>query len=133
MALYTANPSLQHHTALKRILRYLNGTKTHHITYRALLEKVEFFLGYADAAYANTDEGRSTTGYVFLAGNGAITWSLKKQISTVLSSTQAEYIVLSEAACEACWLRNLYTELGMLKEDTLMTIKGDNDGSIALA
>ena len=133
LASYTANPSLQHTTALKRVLRYLNGTKSHCITYKALPDKVDFFTGYADAAYANADEGWSTTGYVFLAGDGAITWSLKKQISTALSSTQAEYVALSEASHEACWLRNLYTELGLLKEDMPTTIKGDNDGSIALA
>jgi hypothetical protein len=33
LASYTGNPSLQHNTALKRILCYLNSTKTHHITY----------------------------------------------------------------------------------------------------
>jgi len=70
---------------------------------------------------------------VFLVGEGAITWSSKKQISTALSSIQVEYITLSEAVCEACWLRNLYTELGLLKEDMLTTIKGDNNGSIAMA
>jgi len=130
---YTANPSLQHTTTLKRILRYLCSTQSYCITYKVVSEKVDFFLGYVDAAYANADEGQSTTRYVFLAGKGVITWSSKKQISTVLSSTQVEYVALSEAACEACWLRNLYTELGLLKEDMLTTIKGDNDGSIAMA
>ena len=114
LAAYTTNPSLQHHTALKRILWYLSGTKTHGITYKVVSEKVDFFSGYADTTYTNTDEGRSTTGYVFLAGEGAISWNSKKQLSNALSSTQVEYIVLSEAACEACWLRNLYTELGLL-------------------
>ena len=133
LAAYTANPSLQHHTALKRILRYLSGTKTHGITYKAVGEKVDFFSGYADAAYANADEGRSTTGYVFLAGGGAISWNSKKQISNALSSTQAEYVALSEAAREACWLRNLYTELGLLRDDIPTRIWGDNDGSIAMA
>jgi len=109
LASYTANPSLQHTTALKRILRYLCGTQSYCITYKAVSEKVDFFSGYADAAYANADEGRSTTGYVFLAGEGAITWSSKKQISTALSSTQVEYVALSEAAREACWLRNFET------------------------
>jgi len=70
---------------------------------------------------------------MFLAGEGAITWSLKKQISTVLSSMQVEYIALSKAAHKVCWLRNLYTELGLLKEDMPMMIKGDNNGSIAMA
>jgi len=58
--------------ALNRVLRYLSGTRTHCITYKATQEKIDFFQGYTDAAYANADEGRSTTGYVFLAGKGAI-------------------------------------------------------------
>ena len=53
--------------------------------------------------------------------------------NTSLSSTQAEYVTLSEAACEACWLRNLYTELGLLDESQPTTIVGDNEGAIALA
>jgi len=133
LASYTANPSLQHHTALKRILRYLAGTKTHGITYKSLPHRPDFFSGYADASYGNADEYRSVTGYVFLAGDGAITWCSRKQLSIALSSTQAEYVVLSEAAREACWLRNLYTELGLLNEDVPTQILGDNDGSIAMA
>jgi hypothetical protein len=133
LASYTANPSLQHQIALKRVLRYLSGTRTHGITYKALPDRPDFFSGYADASYGNADGHRSITGYVFLAGDGAITWSSKKQISTALSSTQAEYVALSEAAREACWLRNIYTELGLLKQDVPTLIRGDNDGSIAMA
>jgi hypothetical protein len=90
-------------------------------------------MGFADAAYANADESRSTIGYVFFAGGAAITWSSKKLQLTSLSSTQAEYVALSEAAREACWLRNLYTELGLLNEKQPTIIVGDNEGSIALA
>jgi len=133
LAAYTANPSLQHHTALKQILRYLSGTRTHGITYKALPDCPDFFSGYADASYGNVDKYRSITGYVFLAGEGAITWCLRKQNSIALSSTQAEYVALSEAACEACWLRNLYTELGLLDENVPTLIRGDNDGSLAMA
>ena len=73
LASYTANPSLQHHTALKRILQYLSGTRSYGITYRAVNDWPDFFHGYADAAYANADDYKSTSGYVFLAGEGAIT------------------------------------------------------------
>ena len=38
----------------------------------------------------------------------------------------------SEAAHEACWLRNLYYELSYTQESPII-IKGDNDGSIAMA
>ena len=96
LALYTANPSLQHIGALKRILRYLSGTRTHGIVYRALPQEPSFFFGYTDALFGNVDDCRSISGYVFLAGNGAITWCLRKQITITLSLTKAEYVALSE-------------------------------------
>ena len=77
LASYMANPSLQHQTAIKRILRYLSGTRDYRITYKVLPERPDFFRGYADAAYSNANDNRSTSGYVFLAGEGAIKWSSK--------------------------------------------------------
>ena len=133
LASYTANPSLQHVGALKRILRYLSGTQNLGIVYRALPQQPSFFYGYADASYGNTDERKSISGYVFLARNGAITWSSRKQISVALSLTEAEYVALSEAAREACWLRNLYGELGLLQGEVPTLIRGDSEGSIAMA
>jgi hypothetical protein len=62
--------------------------------------------------YANTDDCKSTSGYVFVSGGGAITWQSKKQTTVALSSTKAEYVALSKAGREACWLRSLYEELG---------------------
>ena len=103
LASYTANPSLQHFTAVKRILRYLAGTQDHGITYsKSYINIDNNFYGFADAAFANHDDLKSTTGYVFLASGGAITWKSKKQATIALSSTEAEYVALSEAAREAC-------------------------------
>jgi len=133
LASYTTNLSLQHVGVLKRILRYLSGTRTHGIVYKALPQEPNFFFGYADASYRNVDDRRSISGYVFLAGNGAITWSSRKQVSIALSSTEAEYVALAEAAQEACWLKSLYGELSLLQEDVPTLIRGDNDGSIAMA
>jgi hypothetical protein len=74
LAAYTANPSLTH--------------------YRNTLDS-NIFYGYSDAAYANADDLKSTSGYVFLAGGAAITWGSRKQTTIALSSTEAEYIALS--------------------------------------
>jgi hypothetical protein len=82
---------------LKCILQYLAGTKAYGIVYKALPKQPGFFFGYADASYGNADDRRSISGYVFLAGNGAITWSSRKQVSIVLLSTEVEYISLSKA------------------------------------
>ena len=136
LASYTANPSLQHFIAVKRILRYLAGTQDHGITYSKSLAFTNIddnnFYGFADAAFANHDDLKSTSGYVFLASGGAITWKSKKQTTIALSSTEAEYVALSEAAREACWLRNLYDQIGYPQKYPTI-IKGDNDGSIAMA
>jgi Reverse transcriptase (RNA-dependent DNA polymerase) len=131
---YTANPGLEHHSAIKQILQYLAGMKTLGITYwksQDVTEANNLFHGYADAAYANAKDLKSMTGYVFLAAGGVITWKSKKQSVIVLSSTEAEYIVLSEAGHEAMWLRNLYGELGF-PQQFVTVIKGDNDGSVVL-
>jgi hypothetical protein len=65
-------------------------------------------------------------------GGGAITWGSRKQTTVALSSTEAEYVALSEARQEACWLRNLFEEL-RFPQPRPTVIKGDNDGSIAMA
>ncbi|KAA0066377.1 Retrovirus-related Pol polyprotein from transposon TNT 1-94 [Cucumis melo var. makuwa] len=44
-------------------------------------------------------------------GSGVITWSLKKQATVALSSSEAEYVVATSAACQEIWLRRMLTEL----------------------
>ena len=90
------------------------------------------FHGYVDTAYENLDEHRSTTEYVFITDSGAITWQSKKQLTVALSSTEAEYITLSEVAQEACWLQSLYKELGYEQKHPT-EIQSDNKGAIAMA
>ena len=117
------------------MLRYLAGTRNLGISYGTQDDNNDdenHFHGYANAAFANADGFKSTSGYVFIAAGGAITWRSKKQTVIALSTTEAEYIALCEAGREACWLRNLYSELG-LPQKSPTTIKGDNDSSISLA
>ena len=60
-------------------------------------------------------------------------WSSKRQITQAQSSTEAEYIAMSEALCKVYWLRSLHTELKLLQTDVPTQIYGDNKGSIAMA
>jgi hypothetical protein len=92
---------MQHTTTLKRVLRYLSGTRTYRITYSSNPQYLAL-LGYADAAYVNVNDLKSTSRYVFLVGRGAITQRSKKQTTITLLSIEAEYVALSEAAHEAC-------------------------------
>ena len=76
---------------------------------------------------------RSTSGYAFMMSGGCISWKSKKQRTVALSSTEAEYMALSEATQEAIWLKAFLCELGEISSDTAVKIFEDNQGSIALA
>ncbi len=73
LSAYTTNPMMQHVTALKCVLRYLSGTRSYAITYNNVLDHPNHFFGYADAAFTNVDDQKSTSGYVFMMAGGAIT------------------------------------------------------------
>ncbi|KAK3039079.1 hypothetical protein RJ639_028530 [Escallonia herrerae] len=57
-------------------------------------------------------ERRSTTGYIFKFYGGPICWKSVLQSTTALSTTEVEYVALTEAANEALWLKGLVEELG---------------------
>lgn len=132
LVMYTANPDLHHWTATKRILRYLSGTHNQGITYLAGNNTKRKLTGYSDTSLASLNDMSSVSGYVFLAAGGVITWRSKKQTAILWSSTEAEYMCLADAACEAAWLRNLYNELGFPIEGPT-TVYGDNQSALAIA
>ena len=71
LASFIRNPSLQHQGMLKRILRYLAGTRDYGITYRKSVAPTTPLTGHADAAFGNTDERKSTSGIVFTSARGS--------------------------------------------------------------
>ena len=127
---YVSNPGLEHWTAVKRILRYLKGTEDLGLV---LGGSTSVSLhGYSDADWGgDRDTRKSTTGYVFFIGNGCVSWQTKKQPTTALSTTEAEYLSLSTASQEMLWLRQLLEELGYSQKTT--TIQQDNTGCIQLS
>jgi transposase InsO family protein len=89
---YSSNPGHPHWVALKRVLRYLQGTMGYKLTYGGnhLLHVHPSLSGYCDADWAsNNDDRRSITGYVFLLAGCAVSWQAKKQPTVALSSVEA--------------------------------------------
>jgi len=81
-------------------ISYLAGTTTLGIFYKSQDKTADddnLFHGYSDAAYANNNDLKSTSVYIYKAAGGAIMWKSKKQTIIVLSSTEAEYVALAEA------------------------------------
>ena len=128
LARHMAKPTTEHWTAAKGVLRYLSGTANYGITFGGPELKLE---AYCDADYAgDIDTRRSTTGYAFVLGGGAISWSSRLQPTVAVSTTEAEYMAAAYAIKEALWLRTLLTEMG-LEQDTI-TICADNQSAIKL-
>ena len=95
---YMSNLGWEHWQAVKWILRYLKGTRSLQLCFGGSRLAIE---GYVDADHAGCKETRkSTTGYVFTIGGGAVSWMSRLQDIVSLSSTKAEYVALTEAAKE---------------------------------
>ncbi|KAL0383167.1 UNVERIFIED_CONTAM: Secreted RxLR effector protein [Sesamum calycinum] len=96
---FTSNPSKDHLKGLIRIRRYLKYTSNyglHYTKYPAVIE------GYSDANWiSDNKDTKSTSGYVFTIGGGAVSWKSSKQTCIARSTMEFEFIALDKAGEEA--------------------------------
>jgi len=109
---FLQRPTINHWTAVKRILRYLKHTLFHGLFIRR--QSSPQLHAYSDADWAGCpDDRRSTGGYCIYLGSNLISWSSRKQATVSRSSTEAEYRSLANATAELQWLQSLLKELGI--------------------
>ena len=128
---YVERPTGMHLAVVKRIFRYLRGTTKFGIMYRRGKEGT--LIAYSDSDYAgDVNDRRSTSGYVFVLGSGAVSWSSKKQPVVTLSTIEAEFIAAASCACQNVWLRRILEQVGhpQLKPTTVYY---DNNSTIKLS
>lgn len=132
LAKYMANPGRAHWKALKRLVRYLLGTRELWLVYG---RDNSGLAGFTDADWGTSDDSRhSVCGYVYTFDGGAISWSAKQQSVVALSSTEAEYVGITHAAKEAIWLRSLLTDLVHPDfANHAVRLYSDNKGAMDLA
>lgn len=105
-----SNPTAADWTEAKRTLRYLKSTSDLQLQLGGAIGDLE---GYADADWAgNVPDRKSNSGYLFRLGGGLVSWSARKQSCVALSSTEAEYVSLSESCQELMWLKKLMQDFG---------------------
>jgi hypothetical protein len=127
---FAANPSKDHLVKALYICRYLIGTPEYRIIYSG--RKQRGFIAYADSDWASDiHTRRSTTGYMVMLASGVISWNTRAQKTVALSSTEAEYMSLSDTCRQLQWMHSLLYELGM-PIDTI-PLCGDNQGAIFIA
>ena len=90
-------------------------------------------VGYTDSDLAGSvDDNKSTSGYVFYLGSGAIAWCSKKQPIVALLTTEAEYITASFAGCHLLWLCGILEKLNHVQTGPT-TLFCDNSSTISVS
>jgi hypothetical protein len=146
-ARFTHCPRASHEEAVKHICRYLKGAKGHGLTFQPTTN-LDLNL-YVDADFAglwNHEDDqdpvcvKSRTGYVLTLGGCPISWSSKLQTEIALSTTEAEFIALSQAMRELIPTRRLLAEIcgnmrlqGGSPVSIKSTVFEDNNGAISTA
>ena len=132
LAQFTQNPKPKHWTAVKRIFRYLKGTRNHALTYGGSDEILNQDLNiFCDADWASDADRKSVSGYIITLAGGAVAWSSKKQTTVALSTAEAEYIAGTHAAKQVLWHRSLFKELDFDLPKT-STIFSDNQAAVSI-
>ena len=91
------------------------------------------------SAYTNSDfagcvdSRKSTTGYCFKFGNGAISWKSELQECIATSLTEAEYVVAFDATKEALWLGRLAHTFRQVDSDSAPVVYSDSQSAVALS
>ncbi|KAE8707655.1 ZNF511 protein [Hibiscus syriacus] len=129
---YMHDPGKEHWQAVKWILRYILNTVDVGLVFQQDKQDDQCVVGYYDSDYAgDLDKRRSTTGYVFTFAKAPVSWKSTLQSTVALSTTEVEYMTVTETVKEAIWLQGLLGELGL--EQKHIKVQCDSQSAIHLA
>ncbi|KAG5873511.1 hypothetical protein JTB14_034313 [Gonioctena quinquepunctata] len=114
---------------VKRIMKYLNGTIDMEIKLGKISSDIDedILYGYAVADWAgDRSDRKSNSGYLFKFMGAMFDWRCKKQTCVALSSTEAEFISLSEASQQAIYLKGLLQDF---QQDVTTTVMFEDNQS----
>ena len=129
---FMANPSVEHLSMAKHVLRYVKGTIDHGLVYHKI-QNIDI-LGYTDASWASTVDRKSMSGYCYqlAVDSSVVSWKCKKQPIVALSSCESEYIAMAYAMQEGSFLQQLMRDMLVFDNLHSVTLYVDNMGSIEL-
>lgn len=124
------SPTEHDWAGVKRVVRYLKGTMNCKLRLPAV--KDPKLVGYTDADWAGDNaDYKSTSGHVFMFGDGPVAWGSYKQSCVALSSTESEYVAATEACREIAWLDQLIKDFGLVRKGPVSLLE-DNQSCLKL-
>jgi len=139
LSMMSSAPRLVHFQALKRVLRYLLGTRTVGLTYNAAVPNRDGTVpqlklsAMVDAAHNVHSKSRSHIGFGFTLGvhNAMFMASSHATKTTLTSSTETETFALVNCTKNAMHFSNLLNEIGISQTEPIV-IHEDNQSTISL-
>lgn len=126
------SPKVKHWQLVKRIFRYLNGSKDYGLCYNYHSNGTTLS-SFCDAAYADdVSTARSTTGTIMLYAGAPIQWRSARQTMVTKSVSESEYIAICTATTDVVVMRKLALELNIIPNKPTL-ILCDNESAIRLA
>ncbi|CAM8981667.1 unnamed protein product [Rhodiola kirilowii] len=128
---FMSNPGMDHWLALKHVVAYVKSTLDTGLCYSKRKDVLEL-VGYVDADFdGDRDCRKSTTAFYFNYGMNCISWKSQMQSIVAMSTTESEYIALSELVKEAMWLKGMLAECKLC--DNSPIIFSDSQSALCLA
>ncbi|KDR67838.1 hypothetical protein GALMADRAFT_146848 [Galerina marginata CBS 339.88] len=135
VAQFMSNPGQPHWKAVKRIIAYFKTTRDLTLTLGgrpSSQSAASPLIAYSDSDHCNShDHARSISGFGLFYGQGAFSWSAKKQTSTATSTGEAELYAGLRAGTEITWIRSFLFEIS-LEQKSATTLKIDNNFAISM-
>ena len=94
-----------------RIYHYLSQSPDLALKYGEKSDKL-ILEGYSDASFANSYGSKSISGYCFLLSGSLVSWYAHTQPVVALSTAEAEYMALTDAAKEANLVKTIVKRTG---------------------
>jgi hypothetical protein len=121
-----------HLRAMYRVIKYVLDTRNIGLKLFPNMKGPNIITAMSDSSYADDKESRfSTTGYIIFLRGAPISWKSKGQRTVAQSSTEAEYLAMSETVQEMVYIKQLLESIGETVE-LPMKLFIDNAGALFL-
>jgi len=123
-----------HLKALYRTIKFVKQTRQLKLKMKPwTMNDVWTMRAYCDSDFAgDMDDRRSITGFIIYICGCPVAWRSKGQKNVTLSSTEAEYVAISEVAQEILFISGIL-EFMNIKMEYPIVVNADNIGAIYLA